>query len=72
MAAAQTLQMADLTPGMRVSGFVRGVTEFGAFIDFGAPRDGLLHKLRYKVLPCTANAQTCAAIERARLPAWWQ
>lgn len=34
---------------MRVTGSVRGVRDFGAFVDFGGPRDGLLHTLRYKV-----------------------
>jgi protein Tex len=33
----------DLRPGMRVPGIVTNVTKFGAFVDIGVHRDGLVH-----------------------------
>jgi len=33
----------DLTPGMRLPGVVTNVTAFGAFVDIGVHRDGLVH-----------------------------
>jgi uncharacterized protein len=33
----------DLEPGMRLSGIVTNVTAFGAFVDVGVHRDGLVH-----------------------------
>ncbi len=33
----------DLKPGMRLKGKVRNVVEFGAFVDIGVGRDGLVH-----------------------------
>ncbi len=38
------LSMADLQPGMTLSGTVRNVVDFGAFIDIGVKQDGLLHR----------------------------
>jgi protein Tex len=38
------LSMDDLTPGMRLTGTVRNVVDFGAFIDIGVKQDGLLHR----------------------------
>jgi len=38
------LTMADLQPGMTLSGTVRNVVDFGAFIDIGVKQDGLLHR----------------------------
>jgi protein Tex len=38
------LQMADLHPGLRLTGTVRNVVDFGAFIDIGVKQDGLLHR----------------------------
>ncbi len=35
--------VADLTPGMALSGVVTNVTKFGAFVDVGVHRDGLVH-----------------------------
>ncbi len=37
------LEMSDLTPGMTLTGTVRNVTDFGAFVDIGVHQDGLLH-----------------------------
>ena len=34
----------DLTPGMKLPGVVTNVTAFGAFVDIGVHRDGLVHK----------------------------
>ena len=37
------MEMDDLTPGMELKGTVRNVTDFGAFVDIGVHRDGLVH-----------------------------
>ena len=37
------LSMKDLEPGMVVRGTVRNVVDFGAFVDIGVERDGLVH-----------------------------
>jgi uncharacterized protein len=41
---SDVLSMEDLQPGMRLSGTVRNVVDFGAFIDIGVKQDGLLHR----------------------------
>jgi len=38
------LSMSDLQTGMRLSGTVRNVVDFGAFVDIGVKQDGLLHR----------------------------
>jgi uncharacterized protein len=35
--------MADLQPGMTLTGVVTNVTAFGAFVDIGVHQDGLVH-----------------------------
>lgn len=37
------LSMEDLRPGMRLTGTVRNVVDFGAFVDIGVKQDGLVH-----------------------------
>lgn len=37
------LEMKDLKPGMKLSGTVRNVIDFGAFVDIGVHQDGLVH-----------------------------
>ena len=37
------LSIADLKPGMKLSGTVRNVIDFGAFVDIGVHQDGLVH-----------------------------
>ena len=37
------LSIADLKPGMQLSGTVRNVIDFGAFVDIGVHQDGLVH-----------------------------
>lgn len=37
------LSMEDLRPGMELSGVVRNVVDFGAFVDIGVHQDGLVH-----------------------------
>ena len=37
------LSVADLKPGMRLTGTVRNVIDFGAFVDIGVHQDGLVH-----------------------------
>jgi uncharacterized protein len=41
---SDVLSMEDLAPGMRLSGTVRNVVDFGAFVDIGVKQDGLLHR----------------------------
>jgi uncharacterized protein len=41
---SDVLSMEDLKPGMQLSGTVRNVVDFGAFIDIGVKQDGLLHR----------------------------
>ncbi|TVQ23852.1 MAG: RNA-binding transcriptional accessory protein [Spirochaetaceae bacterium] len=36
-------ELTDLKPGMKLNGVVRNVTDFGAFVDVGVHRDGLVH-----------------------------
>ncbi len=40
---SDVLKMEDLTEGMVLTGTVRNVVDFGAFIDIGVKQDGLLH-----------------------------
>ena len=37
------MDMKDLTPGMELTGTVRNVIDFGAFVDIGVHQDGLVH-----------------------------
>jgi protein Tex len=37
------LSLEDLQPGMRLKGTVRNVVDFGAFVDIGVKRNGLIH-----------------------------
>lgn len=37
------MDMSDLTPGMLLTGTVRNVIDFGAFVDIGVHQDGLVH-----------------------------
>jgi len=37
------LDMEDLVPGMELTGTVRNVIDFGAFVDIGVHQDGLVH-----------------------------
>jgi protein Tex len=41
---SDVLSMDDLLPGQRLSGTVRNVVDFGAFVDIGVKQDGLLHR----------------------------
>jgi uncharacterized protein len=41
---SDVLSMDDLTVGMRLTGTVRNVVDFGAFVDIGVKQDGLLHR----------------------------
>lgn len=40
---SDVLSMSDLKTGMQLSGTVRNVVDFGAFVDIGVKQDGLLH-----------------------------
>ena len=37
------MEIKDLKPGMILSGTVRNVIDFGAFVDIGVHQDGLVH-----------------------------
>ncbi len=37
------MEVSDLKPGMKLSGTVRNVIDFGAFVDIGVHQDGLVH-----------------------------
>ena len=37
------LSIEDLSKGMKLSGTVRNVVDFGAFVDIGVKQDGLVH-----------------------------
>ncbi len=37
------MDLADLKPGMKLTGTVRNVVDFGAFVDIGVHQDGLVH-----------------------------
>ncbi|WP_462421569.1 Tex family protein [Salinicoccus sp. Marseille-QA3877] len=43
MLKSNVLKMEDLKQGMKLSGTVRNVTDFGAFVDIGVKQDGLVH-----------------------------
>ena len=40
---SDVLSIEDLNKGMKLSGTVRNVVDFGAFIDIGVKQDGLVH-----------------------------
>ena len=40
---SDVLEIKDLTPGMSLTGTVRNVSDFGAFVDIGVHQDGLVH-----------------------------
>jgi uncharacterized protein len=40
---SDVLRMEDLKPGMTLTGTVRNVVDFGAFVDIGVKQDGLVH-----------------------------
>ena len=43
MLRTDVLDIKDLTPGMELTGTVRNVIDFGAFVDIGVHQDGLVH-----------------------------
>ena len=43
MLRTDIMDMKDLKPGMEITGTVRNVIDFGAFIDIGVHQDGLVH-----------------------------
>ncbi len=43
MLRTDIMEMSDLCPGMELTGTVRNVIDFGAFIDIGVHQDGLVH-----------------------------
>ena len=40
---SDVLSIDDLAPGMTLTGTVRNVVDFGAFVDIGVKHDGLVH-----------------------------
>lgn len=43
MRSGDIMEMKDLKPGMELTGTVRNVIDFGAFVDIGVHEDGLVH-----------------------------
>ena len=43
MLRTDVLELSDLKTGMELTGTVRNVTDFGAFVDIGVHQDGLVH-----------------------------
>jgi len=43
MLRTDVLEMKDLKPDMELTGTVRNVVDFGAFVDIGVHQDGLIH-----------------------------
>ena len=43
MLRTDVLDFKDLRPGMELTGTVRNVIDFGAFVDIGVHQDGLVH-----------------------------
>ena len=43
MLRTDIMSIEDLKPGMELTGTVRNVTDFGAFVDIGVHQDGLVH-----------------------------
>lgn len=43
MRSGDIMEIKDLKPGMLLTGTVRNVTDFGAFVDIGVHQDGLVH-----------------------------
>jgi len=48
MKIAPKIELSELEVGQKTKGMVRSVRDFGAFVDVGAVRDGLLHVSRMK------------------------
>ena len=40
---SDVMDMSDLVPGMELTGTVRNIVDFGAFVDIGVHQDGLVH-----------------------------
>lgn len=43
MLRSDVMELSDLKPGMILTGTVRNVIDFGAFVDIGVHQDGLVH-----------------------------
>lgn len=59
---SDVLSMEDLRPGMRLTGTVRNVVDFGAFVDIGVKQDGLLHRTQ---IPREARVRVGDVVEVA-------
>jgi uncharacterized protein len=57
---SDVLSMDDLSSGLQLSGTVRNVVDFGAFVDVGVKQDGLLHK---RQMPSGTSLQVGDVIE---------
>ena len=43
MLRSDIMDINDLVPGMKITGTVRNVTDFGVFVDISVHQDGLVH-----------------------------
>ncbi|KAK9804532.1 hypothetical protein WJX73_005435 [Symbiochloris irregularis] len=61
-------QTEDIVVGQEYEGNVRNVTEVGAFVDIGAPRDALLHTTQQKISVTCLSQEEADALRPARGP----
>lgn len=66
---SDVLQMEDLTEGMILSGVVRNVIDFGAFVDIGVKQDGLVHvsEISDKFIKHPSEALAVGDVVRVRI-----
>ena len=67
--AADVLEIKDLTEGMELTGTVRNVTDFGAFVDIGVHQDGLVHisEISRRFIRHPSEAVTLGDVVRVRV-----
>jgi uncharacterized protein len=59
---SDVLTMDDLREGMRLKGTVRNVVDFGAFVDIGVKRDGLIHVSRMSATEYVRNPHNYVSV----------
>jgi uncharacterized protein len=66
---SDVLQMEDLAEGMVLSGVVRNVIDFGAFVDIGVKQDGLVHvsEISHKFIKHPSEALAVGDVVKVRV-----
>lgn len=66
---SDVLSMEDLKPGMELTGTVRNVVDFGAFVDIGVHQDGLVHvsRLADRFIKHPSEAVTVGDVVKVRV-----